>query len=155
MSTLQGTAGVDWVRAAQMLAADRLQSDIVAMTGCTDESLSRRLGDPVFSRLVELERERGANRQGELHDRLSQVVTDALIGEMQGETRNVRVMMWMADRLQILKPTIDGQMTDALQRLIGGLGPVKRQAYDGMMRNAAANDDMRLLSNDGDPKKVA
>lgn len=153
MTTSKGTTVIDWVRAAQLVAEDRSSAEIVEITGCSASDLGQRRQDPVFSRLAELERERGADRQADLRDRLSRVVTDALIDEMEGDTRNMRVVMWMADRLQILKPTVDGQMTDALQRLIAGLSPGKRDAFEGMARRGAANDD--TPSRQDDPKRAA
>ena len=130
---------IDWSKAAWLTASGARPGEIVAAVGCSRSQLRRRQQRcGLFGALVEqyglvlaevdnLEEaspeEQGGKARGELaatvRDRLEQEIMDG----------NVRVAIWLAERLRLFSPE-DKEGTDAtLRRLLETMSEAERQAF--------------------------
>lgn len=108
---------IDWRMAAELLARGLTVAEAARQVGCSRSQLSRRRNhDEVFQSWIEAceinlppvrERKLGSLRQ-RLHD--------AIDAEVEGG--NVRVILWLADRLKLVNPTDKEKSTSALDDLL-------------------------------------
>lgn len=108
---------IDWRMAAELLARGLSVAETARQIGCSRSQLSRRRNhDAVFQSWIEdcqislppvRERKIGSLRQ-RLHD--------AIDAEVQGG--NVRVILWLADRLKLVTPDKKQKSTSSLDELL-------------------------------------
>lgn len=111
---------VDWRMAAELLARGLSTAEAARQVGCSRSQLSRRRNhDQVFKGWIKAcetnlppVRER---RIGSLRQRLH----DAIDAEVQGG--NVRVILWLADRLKLVSPPDKVKSTSPLDDLLRGM----------------------------------
>lgn len=111
---------VDWRMAAELLARGVSITEAARQLGCSRSQLSRRRNhDPVFQDWIKAcetslppVRER---RLGSLRQRLH----DAIDAEVQGG--NVRVILWLADRLKLVSPPDKAVSASPLDELLRGM----------------------------------
>lgn len=111
---------VDWRLAAELLARGLSVAEAARQVGCTRSRLSRRRNhDEVFRSWIEAYaislppmRDR---RLGSLRQRLH----DAIDAEVQGG--NVRVILWLADRLKLMTPAETESANSSLNEFLGSM----------------------------------
>ena len=108
---------IDWRLAALLLAQGLTIAETARRVGCSRCQLSRRRNhDPVFqSWIEECELDMGPARSykaGSLRQRLR----DAIDAEVQNG--NVRVILWLADRMKLVSPSDNEKPVSALNELL-------------------------------------
>lgn len=107
---------VDWSLAALLLGQGRSPTDVASEVGCAPATIVRRLKrDQAFRRRVEA----GAEPRPGAHDRLQALrikLHKAIENEVQGG--NVRVILWLADRMKLIQPPGSPMPQDELNQLI-------------------------------------
>lgn len=121
---------IDWRRAADLLAKGTSLAETAREVGCSPGHLSRkRRRDPAFQRLIS-EREAGPQlsrpRMAELRAALHEAI------EKEVRAGNVRVILWLADRLKLVTPVDERTPEAELQALLGGLGPEELSEFESL-----------------------
>jgi hypothetical protein len=111
---------VDWRRGAELLAEGATIADAARRIGCSRSQLSRRRNrDQLFQDWIDgfAARPRGEDvrRLYELRQRLH----DAIDAEVQNG--NVRVILWLADRLKLVRPPEETERRSPLDDLLQGM----------------------------------
>jgi len=129
---------IDWSKAAWLTASGARAADIVRAVGCSRSQLHRRQQHcRLFGALVEqygrvlaaVDGRQGTNggRQGAGGQPLADTVREKL--EQEIIDGNVKVTMWLAERLRLFSPE-DKDGTDAtLRRLLESMTEAERQAF--------------------------
>ena len=130
---------IDWSKAAWLIASGARPGEIVAAVGCSRSQLRRRqLHCGLFGALVEQYRSALADVDGLAGTgpgqpspaggwALAETVRDKL--EQEIIEGNVKVAMWLAERLRLFSPE-DKDGTDAtLRRLLDTMSDAERQAF--------------------------
>jgi hypothetical protein len=135
---------IDWRRAAELLAQGCTVTAAARQVGASRSQLSRRRNhDPVFQGWV---RDLEADRPGPLDppsessrlQALRERLHDAIDNEVQGG--NVRVILWLADRLKLVTPTpAAAKQEPGLDELLGALGNEDLEAFRQL--NPAEDED--------------
>lgn len=111
---------VDWRKGAELLAQGLTITEAARQIGCTRSQLSRRRNhDQLFQDWI-TEFEVGPQslpdqRLSSLRDRLH----DAIDAEVQNG--NVRVILWLADRLKLIRPPEETDPKSPLDNLLQGM----------------------------------
>ena len=126
-----GRRRIDWRKAAELVAAGTPPGAIVSELGCSRRQLSRRLNhDTVFQGWIDaftqaaLERER--SRIGEL----GRAVQSAI--EVEVKKGNVRVLLWLADRLKLITPPTEGTPEQELREILRGLSADELREFESL-----------------------
>ena len=111
---------VDWHQGAELLARGIRIAEAAAQIGCSRGALARRRKhDPVFQTWMDRCRAAGpeANRPqfADLHSTLREVI------EKEVRDGNVRVILWLADRLKLVTPPSERTPAQELRQILGGL----------------------------------
>jgi len=108
---------VDWRMAAELLARGLSIAETARQVGCSRSQLSRRRNhDEVFRSWIEAcEISLPAVRERKIGS-LRQRLHDAIDAEVQGG--NVRVILWLADRLKLVTPVDKEKSTSSLDDLL-------------------------------------
>ena len=111
---------VDWHQAAELLAQGMSTADVATRVGCSRGALARRRKhDPVFqtwiARCRETEAEPDTGRLVSLRLPLEAAI------EKEVCAGNVRVVLWLADRLKLVTPPSARTPDQELRQLLGGL----------------------------------
>ena len=114
---------IDWRRAAELLAHGTPLAVAAEMVGCSRSHLSRKRNrDPEFRGWLQ---EAGVPGVEEAPNarlmRLRAVVHEAI--EKAVKDGNVRVILWLADRLKLVSPPDERTPEDELRTLVGSLSP--------------------------------
>jgi hypothetical protein len=111
---------VDWHQAAELLAQGLSTADVATRVGCSSGALARRRKhDPVFQTWMSRCREAGAEPDtGRLAD-LRETLQKAIAKEVHAG--NVRVVLWLADRLKLVTPPSEHTPDQELRQMLGGL----------------------------------
>ncbi|MGI9416519.1 MAG: hypothetical protein ACR2RA_01645 [Geminicoccaceae bacterium] len=122
---------VDWRMAAELLARGLTIAEASRQVGCSRSQLSRRRNhDPLFQSWIEAceislppvrERKIGSLRQ-RLHD--------AIDAEVQGG--NVRVILWLADRLKLVTPSETETSSAGLDDLLKAMTEQDLKEFEGL-----------------------
>ncbi len=128
-----GRRPIDWRRVAGLVARDLPLATVIQEGGCSARQLSRKRNhDAVFQRWVEelrqatVERERERDRIGDLR----RVVQDAIEAEVRNG--NVRVILWLADRLKLITPPSARTPEQELRDILGALSPAELQEFESL-----------------------
>jgi hypothetical protein len=114
----------DWGQAALLLARGEAVAEVARRVGCSASYLARkRRTDAAFRARVE------AGKGGDMAG-LRHVVTKAI--EQAVRDGNVRVVLWLADRLKLVAP-VDGATPEGeLRDLLRGLGPDELREFEAL-----------------------
>ncbi len=108
---------IDWRLGAELLAQGMSVSEAARQIGCTRSQLSRRRNhDQLFKDwIAELKTTRSVPREQRLES-LRDRLHDAIDAEVQNG--NVRVILWLADRLKLIKPPQEKNQSSPLEDLL-------------------------------------
>jgi hypothetical protein len=124
----------DWRLAAQLLANDEPLAVVARTLECSRSQLSRKRNhDPLFQDLIEEFRQMGPE---ERLLRLRHAVQRALDRAVAGN--NVRVVLWLADRLNLVTPPAERTPNDELRELLRGLSPDELREFESLRDLAPA-----------------
>jgi transposase-like protein len=121
----------DWRHAAELLAGGMPVATVARRLGCSRSQLSRkRHHDPAFRRLIEDGKQTAPVRE---HDRIADLRLAVRAGiEAELKAGNVRVILWLADRLKLITPLSERTPEQELRELLGGLSPDELQEFEGL-----------------------
>ena len=111
---------VDWHQAAELLAQGLTPAAVAERVGCSPAALARRRkNDAVFQ--TWMTRCRAAAAEPDEHPLadLSQTLREAI--EKEVSAGNVRVILWLADRLKLVTPPSERTPERELRQILGGL----------------------------------
>ena len=111
---------VDWHQAAELLAQGLTTAAVAERVGCSYAALARRRkNDAVFQ--TWMTRCRAAAAEPDEHPLadLSQTLREAI--EKEVSAGNVRVVLWLADRLKLVTPPSERTPERELRQILGGL----------------------------------
>jgi len=111
---------IDWRQAAELLARGLTIATVARQLGCSRSQLSRKRNhDPVFQGWMEERQQRRAEPREDRMLGLRRVLQEAIESEVKNG--NVRVILWLADRLQLVSPPGERTPEQELRALLGGL----------------------------------
>jgi transcriptional regulator with XRE-family HTH domain len=125
---------IDWRLAAELIARGLSLAAVARRVGCSRARLSRRRHhDPGFRRsieeLEEIAAERDRNRIVDLRLALHTAI------ETEVGKGNVRVIIWLADRLKLITPPSERTPQQELQAIVRSLSPDELREFESL-RNA-------------------
>ena len=115
-----GSRAIDWRQAADLLARGLPMATVAHRVGCSRSQLSRKRNrNAAFRRLIEDFEEAAGERK---NDRISDLRA-AVHAAIEAEVRkgNVRVILWLADRLKLITPPSERTPEQELKAILGGL----------------------------------
>jgi hypothetical protein len=113
---------IDWHQAAELLAHGMSTAQAATRVGCSRGALARRRKhDPAFQSWMARCREAGAAPDGERLADLRLKLQQAIENEVS--KGNVRVILWLADRLKLVTPPSERTPDQELRQILGGLTP--------------------------------
>ena len=124
---------IDWRHAAELIARGRSLAAVAAQVGCSRNYLARKLRrDAEFqSWVAECARPAGEGEaQGHRLLRLRRTVYDAIENEVRAG--NVRVILWLADRLKLINPPDERTPEQELQAMLGGLSQDELEEFESL-----------------------
>jgi hypothetical protein len=130
----RGRAGrrvIDWHLAAELLARGLTIAAVAARVGCARATLARkRRHDPVFQNWMVRCREAQPEPEGsglaDLRDTLHRAI------EAQVHDGNVRVILWLADRLKLVTPPSERTPEQELRALLRGLTSEELREFESL-----------------------
>jgi hypothetical protein len=130
----RGRAGrrvIDWHQAAELLTRGQTTAAVAARVGCAPATLARkRRHDPAFQKLLACRRDAHPEQEGsELAD-LRETLQRAI--EAQVRDGNVRVILWLADRLKLVTPPSAGTPEKELRALLRGLTSEELREFESL-----------------------
>jgi hypothetical protein len=122
---------IDWRQAAALLARGVPVATVARQVGCSRSSLSRKRNrNRVFQRLIEeLEGDRGERKLDRIGD-LRSAVHAAI--ERQVQKGNVRVILWLADRLKLITLPSDRTPEQELHAILRGLSAEELREFESL-----------------------
>jgi transposase-like protein len=121
---------VDWRRAAQLLAEGKTHGEVAHALGCAPSTIRRRLArDRQLMDTVA----RMAARHDPEEERLRtlrQTCQQAIEDEVQNG--NVRVILWLADRLKLIRPPDQRTPQNELDDLIGTMSASELEEFEAL-----------------------
>lgn len=123
---------IDWHRAAERLAQGASVVSVAAEFGCSASTLyRRRRKDPVFQGWIASCRERltAGNGERRLTD-LRRTLHEAIENEVRAG--NVRVILWLADRLKLVAPPDEHTPDHALRKVLGSLSSDELREFESL-----------------------
>jgi len=118
----------DWRRAARLLARGEKVVAVAAKVGCSRSHLSRKRNhDPAFQAWI-AEFQDAELVAGDPMTRLRQAVHGAIENEVR--SGNVRVVLWLADRLNLVTPPTETTSGPELQDILNGLTPDELREFE-------------------------
>jgi hypothetical protein len=130
-ATRAGRHRIDWRKAAELLAERTPIEALVAQVGCSPRQLSRRRNhDPVFRAWVEEFRTAAVERERDRIGDLGRAVQKAIEAEVKAG--NVRVILWLADRLKLITPPSERTSEQELRTILGGLSPEELREFESL-----------------------
>lgn len=118
----------DWRLAAQLLANGETVATVAKTLPCSRSQLSRKCNhDPLFQDLIdEFRKMSPAERQARLRHNVQRAI------ELAVANQNVRVVLWLADRLKLVTPPDERTPAEELRELINGLSPAELQEFESL-----------------------
>jgi hypothetical protein len=122
---------VDWHQAAQLLAQGMSTADVATRVGCSHGALARRRKhDPVFQAWMARCRDTGTEPDTGRLTELRLPVEQAI--EKEVLAGNVRVVLWLADRLKLVTPPSERTPDQELRQLLRGLTSEELSEFEGL-----------------------
>ena len=126
---------IDWHHAAELLAGGMPITAVARKLGCSRSQLSRkRHHDPAFQRWIEHSKQTAPTRERERNTELGLAVRAAI--EKEVKKGNVRVVLWLADRLKLITPPSERTPEQELRAILGGLGPDDLEEFESLRYTA-------------------
>jgi len=126
-----GSRRIDWRRGAQLLAEGCPLDAAAEQIGCARRTLARKLRhDAQFRAWVEEQRPPPPADPGERIAALRRVLHDAI--EKEVRAGNVRVILWLADRLKLVTPIDERTPEQELRDLLSGLSSDELREFEGL-----------------------
>jgi hypothetical protein len=111
---------IDWHQAAELLAQGKSIADVAMRLGCSRGALARRRKhDPVFQTRIARCREAGTQPDSRKFAELRPTLHDAI--EKEVLNGNLRVILWLADRLKLVTPPSERTPDQELRQLLSAL----------------------------------
>jgi hypothetical protein len=121
---------IDWPQAAELLAQGLTIGAAAERVGCSRTALSRRRRqDPAFQARPDRRRDPEPGADGELVE-LREDVHCAIEHEVRAT--NVRVMLWLADRLKLVTPPSEHTPQAELRALLNALSPAELREFEAL-----------------------
>ena len=122
---------VDWHRAAELLAQGMSTADVASRVGCSRSALARRRKhDAVFqtwtARCREDATEPDSPGLADLRPTLHRVI------EKEVKNGNVRVILWLADRLKLVTPPSERTPDQELRQILGSLTSEELREFEAL-----------------------
>jgi hypothetical protein len=118
----------DWRLAAQLLANGESVAFVAKTLECSRSQLShKRNHDQLFQDLIEEFRKMSPEERLE---RLRHSVRRALDRAVADD--NVRVVLWLADRLKLVEPPDERTPADELREMLSGLSPDEQREFESL-----------------------
>ncbi len=126
-----GSRAIDWRQAAELLARGLPVATVARQVGCSRSHLSRKRNhNAAFRRWIEELKnpvhERERDRIGELRLALHAAI------EAEVKDGNVRVILWLADRLKLITPPSERTPEQELRAILGGLSPDELHEFESL-----------------------
>jgi hypothetical protein len=126
-----GRRRIDWRKAAELVAEGAPPGAIIGQVGCSRRQLSRRLNhDTVFQGWVEELRQAAIERERSRIGELGRAVQTAI--EVEVKKGNVRVLLWLADRLKLITPPSEGTPDQELREILRGLSSDELREFESL-----------------------
>jgi len=118
----------DWRLAARLLANGEPLATVATTLGCSRSQLSRKRNhDPLFQDLIEEFRQmEPAERMAHLRQVVHRAIDLAVANE------NVRVVLWLADRLKLVTPPNERTPGEELREMLNGLSPEELLEFESL-----------------------
>lgn len=111
---------IDWQRAAEFLAQGMTIEEAAARVGCSRYALERkRRHDATFQSWMTRPRESAADAGSQRFEDLRPAIHQVIAREVG--SGNVRVILWLADRLKLVNPPSQQTPEQELRQLLAGL----------------------------------
>jgi AcrR family transcriptional regulator len=122
---------VDWHQAAQLLAQGTTIADVARRVGCSRGAVARkRRHDTVFQSWMAGCREAAAAADSQPLADLRHTLHKAI--EKEVADGNVRVILWLADRLKLVTPPDEHTPEQELRQLVRSLTPEELREFEGL-----------------------
>jgi hypothetical protein len=126
-----GRRRIDWRKAAELVAEGAPPGAIIGLVGCSRRQLSRHLNhDTVFQGWVEELRQAAIERERSRISELGRAVQTAI--EVEVKKGNVRVLLWLADRLKLITPPSEGTPDQELREILRGLSSDELREFESL-----------------------
>jgi hypothetical protein len=120
---------IDWHRAADLVAGGASPAETARLVGCSPARLSRRLHHDAASQAMVAEA-REPEAFGQPSDGPSPALLEAI--EREARSTNIRVSMWLSDRLKLLVPIDDALPDTELRSLLMSLTPEELAEFEAL-----------------------
>jgi hypothetical protein len=122
---------IDWHQGAELLAQGMSIADVATRLGCSRGTLARRRKhDPVFQSWMARCREAGAEPDSRRLADLRMTLHETI--EKEVRAGNVRVILWLADRLKLVTPPSERTPDQELRQILGGLSSEELSEFEGL-----------------------
>ena len=122
---------IDWHRAAELLAQGMSTADVATRVGCSRGALTRRRRhDLVFQTWMARCRDAGAEPDSRSLADLRLTLHEAIEKEVRGG--NVRVILWLADRLKLVTPPSERTPDQELRQILSELTSEELCEFEGL-----------------------
>lgn len=120
---------IDWGRGAELLAQGATVAAAARTIGCSPKTLARkRRHDPAFQARIEALRTPDRRSDDDRIAGLRRVLHDAIEAEVRAG--NVRVILWLADRLKLVTPISERTPEQELRDLLNGLSSDELREFE-------------------------
>ncbi len=122
---------IDWRHAAELIARGVPLAAVARRLGCSRGRLSRRRQhDPAFRRSIEEFKETVADQDRDRIGDLRLALRAAI--EKEVGKGNVRVILWLADRLRLITPPGERTPEQELQAIVQSLSPDELREFESL-----------------------
>ena len=126
---------IDWHQAAELLAQGATIAAAAARVGCSRSTLARRRRqDPMFQNLMARCREAATDSEAQRIAALRPTLQQAIAREVG--TGNVRITLWLADRLKLVTPPNERTPDEELQQILSGLTTEELREFESLRDEA-------------------
>jgi hypothetical protein len=131
---------IDWRQAAELLARGLPLATVARQLGCSRSHLSRKRNQSApFRRLIAEFAGDAGERQ---HDRIGDLRTAVHLAiETEVRKGNVRVILWLADRLKLITPPDDRTPEQELYAILGGLSADELREFESLGDRSQTGSD--------------
>jgi hypothetical protein len=114
-----GRRRIDWRKAAELIATGTSAATVVRLVECSYRQLSRRRQSPEFQDWVAEFREATLEHRRDRLGELRRAVHKSI--EHEVKNNNVRVVLWLADRLKLITPPSERTPEQELRQILDSL----------------------------------